>query len=75
LTGGPSIIETTLNIRKFFVEILGAMIFASFLGPLFPEKALILSGFAIGLSWATVVQVIRSKITKMVKAVIGEDLS
>jgi hypothetical protein len=59
---------------KFTIEIFGAMLFASFFGPLFPEKALILSSFCIGLSWAALVQVVRSKITKVVQVIIGENL-
>lgn len=58
--------------RKLSIELLGAMIVASFVGPLFPEKAVIYASFAIGLCWATVIQIVRNKITKMVTAVIGE---
>lgn len=61
-------------VRKLIIELLGAMLVASFVGPLFPEKAVVFASFAIGLSWATVVQVARNKITKVVKAAIGEEI-
>lgn len=61
-------------VRKLIIELLGAMLVASFVGPLFPEKAVVFASFAIGLSWATVIQVARNKITKVVKAAIGEEI-
>lgn len=61
-------------VRKLIIELLGAMLVASFVGPLFPEKAVVFASFAIGLSWATVIQIARNKITKVVKAAIGEEI-
>jgi hypothetical protein len=61
-------------VRKLVIELLGAMLVASFVGPLFPAKAVVFASFAIGLSWATVIQVARNKITKVVKAAIGEEI-
>ena len=62
---------------KLALEILGGLILATFIGPLFPEPIRIqmFAAFAIGLTWAGIIQVTRSKITKIVKAVIGEEIS
>ncbi len=57
---------------KFTIEILGAGLTSLFVGPLFPEKVRIFASFAIGLSWAGLIQVVRLKITKLVRAAIGE---
>lgn len=59
---------------KLLIELLGAMIVASFVGPLFPEKAIIFASFSVGLCWATIIQITRNKITKAVKALIGEEV-
>lgn len=59
---------------KLLIELLGAMLVASFLGPLFPEKAVTIASFLLGLSWAAVIQTSRNKITKLAKALIGEEL-
>lgn len=61
-------------VSKLIIELVGAMLVASFVGPLFPEKVVVFASFATGLSWATVIQVARSKITKTVKAAIGEEI-
>jgi hypothetical protein len=61
-------------VSKLIIELVGAMLVASFVGPLFPEKVVVFASFATGLSWATVIQVARSKITKVVKAAIGEEI-
>lgn len=62
---------------KLSLEVLGGAILATFVGPLFPEPIQIqlFAAFATGLTWAGVIQVTRSKITKIVKAVIGEEFS
>jgi hypothetical protein len=60
---------------KLLLELVGAMVVASFVGPLFPENAVFFASFGVGLCWATIIQITRSKITKVLKAVIGEELS
>lgn len=60
---------------KLLLELLGAGVVASFVGQLFPEKAIIFASFGVGLCWATIVQITRTKITKAVKLLIGEDIS
>jgi hypothetical protein len=62
-------------IRKFLIELFGAMVVSSFIGPLFPDKAVVYASFATGLSWAIVIQTARNKITKMVQAAIGEEVT
>lgn len=61
-------------LRKLIVELLGAVLVASFLGPLFPGRTAIFASFALGLSWATIIQVARNKITRVVKAAIGDEI-
>ena len=60
--------------KKLSIEIIGATVLASFVGPLFPDDKQVFASFAIGLMWVGIIQVSRSKITKIVKAVIGEEL-
>src|SRR5438128_7841948 len=58
---------------KLLIEISGAMIVASFVGPLFPHKTIVFMSFAVGLAWTAIIHVASSKINKIVKAAIGED--
>jgi hypothetical protein len=60
---------------KLTIEILGAMIVASFIGPWFPDHTTVFASFAVGLAWAGIIQVIRIKVTKVVEAMLGENLN
>ena len=60
-------------IRKLLIELCGGALVATFVGPIFPEKAVSIGSFCAGLTWAGVIQVLRNKITKIVKALIGEE--
>ncbi len=59
---------------KLVVELIGASITATFItmlitNPIYQSTA----AFRIGLGWAKVIQIIRSKVTKLIELVIGED--
>jgi hypothetical protein len=59
---------------KFIVELIGASITATFItmlisNPMYQSTA----AFCIGLGWAKVIQIIRSKVTKLIELIIGED--
>lgn len=58
---------------KLTLEILGSTLIAAFVGTLFPEKLVIIASFCIGLTWTGIIQVLRTKITKIVQALIGEE--
>lgn len=61
--------------RKFTIEIIGAMITATFVTALISDGNLqVPLAFAIGIGWSRVVQIIRTKITKVIEAVLGEKL-
>jgi len=59
---------------KLPVELVGASLVASFIGPLFPEEGWPYASFVIGFSWVGILQVTRHKITKTVEALLGEEL-
>lgn len=61
-------------VRKLIIEILGATLVASFIGPLFPSKVIVFASFAIGLAWVAIIQITRNKITKIVEVLIGEKI-
>jgi len=61
-------------VRKLIIEILGATLVASFIGPFFPYKVVVFASFALGVSWVAIIQIIRNKITKIVEGVIGEKI-
>lgn len=60
-------------IRKFLIELSGAALLATIIGPLFPAKAIIIGSFFTGLTWVEIIQVMRSKFTKTVKALLSEE--
>lgn len=60
---------------KFSIEMLGAMITASFISILFESntyRAVI--SFVLGVGWVGIIQVLRIKITKVVEATFGEKI-
>lgn len=58
---------------KFSIEIFGAMVTASFLVLLLPaEDYRIPIAFVIGIAWASILQSLRTKITKIVEAALGD---
>ncbi len=61
-------------IVKCTVEILGAAVTATFIGSFFPQSYRIGAGFLIGLTWVNIIQISRSKITKIVETALGEKL-
>lgn len=63
---------------KFSVETIGAMITATFIGILFIQaryQVQIAASFAIGIGWSGIIQIVRTKITKIVEAALGEKIS
>lgn len=67
-------ISNNKYIAKFSIEIFGSMLTASFLTSLISindYRTTIAFAFAIGIAWAKILQVIRTKITKIVEAALG----
>jgi len=63
-------------IAKFFIEILGAMVTASFITYLIAKDENYQAAFAfvIGFAWSNIMQMIRSKVTNITENVIREYL-
>ena len=60
-------------LAKFVIEILGAMLTASFLSTLITSSYYKpIAAFVVGIAWANIIQIIRGKITKIVEAALGE---
>lgn len=60
---------------KFSVEIIGALLTALFLSmhvTSLTNRTIL--AFALGVAWSGVIQIIRTKITKIVEAILGESL-
>ena len=58
---------------KFLIEILGAMVTGTFVASFFGNWEYVAAvAFAVGLTWAQIIHVIRTKITKIVEAALGE---
>ena len=57
--------------RKFFIEILGAMLTATFLTKLISSNQYqYVVAYIIGICWSGIIQVLRTKITKIIEAVL-----
>src|SRR5579871_4094254 len=57
---------------KLATELVGATVVASALGPCLPKATQIVASFGLGLAWVSVIQVVRSRITRMVEAVLSK---
>lgn len=63
-------------IAKLIIEIVGATLTASFI-TMFIDNSTYRVGtaFVIGVAWASILQIVRTKITKIVEVALGEKLS
>lgn len=60
---------------KFSIEVIGAMVTASFLSVLIESHSYqITVSFLIGIGWTGIVQLARAKITKVVEVALGEKI-
>jgi ABC-type uncharacterized transport system permease subunit len=60
------------HMRKLAIEISGASLTALCLAPLFFEHGMLIAlSFAIGLTWASIIQVLRNRITAIVDAALA----
>lgn len=67
-------IKNNRHVRKAVLEVFGGLLVASFVGPLFlhqPPSIVVSASFALGGSWATVMQVLRRRITAIAEAALG----
>ena len=66
--------DSDRNAQRFLVEVLGATVTATFVTGLIPLDVLglkISAAFAIGTAWAAVLEVLKSRITRIVEAALG----
>ena len=60
-------------IRKFSIELLGAMLTATFITMLFKQGThQVPIAFIIGIGWSGIIQMLRTKVTKIIEAALGE---
>jgi len=61
-------------VRKALIEIAGGAAIASFCFTMIsPRMCLMLTAFGVGVAWSAMLQGLRKRITKIVKAGLGED--
>ena len=64
---------TRHHIRKFAIGVIPAAITAAILAPLIPPpRCQEFYAFAVGLTWAGIVEVVRRRITAVVEALLGD---